>query len=286
MKIGFVGTGLMGKPMIEKLIENNFMVNVFNRTIEKAKLLKVRNAQIKNSMNELVVDSAIIIFMVTDYVALNELVNSCDKSWNKKIVIQMSTISPNENITLSKYFIDKNASYFEAPVLGSITQVRNKELITLVGADEPLPDEIKEILESFSKKIIHVGKVGKASALKLALNQLIVSELSIFSMSLKYVLANEINVDVFMDVLRNSALYAQTFDKKLPNFLKNDFSNPNFPLKHMLKDLKLITEDFQRAGINSEILKEEEKLLHEGLKNGFAEEDYSALYKCFDLHKR
>ena len=184
---------------------------------------------------------------------------------------------------LSKYFIDKNASYFEAPVLGSITQVRNKELITLVGANESSLDEIKEILECFSKKIIHVGKVGKASALKLALNQLIVSELSIFSMSLKYVLANKINVDVFMDVLRNSALYAQTFDKKLPNFLKNDFSNPNFPLKHMLKDLKLITEDFQRAGINSEILKEEEKLLHEGLKKGFAEEDYSALYKCFDL---
>ena len=98
MKIGFVGTGLMGKPMIEKLIENNFMVNVYNRTIEKAKLLKVKNDQIKNSMNELVVDSAIIIFMVTDYVALNELVNSCEKSWDKKIVIQMSTISPNENI--------------------------------------------------------------------------------------------------------------------------------------------------------------------------------------------
>lgn len=281
MMIGFIGAGLMGKPMIKKLVENNFQVNVFNRTTEKTKDFEKTKVVVKKKINQLVSDSSIIIFMVTDYKAIMEIISSCEALWNEKTIIQMSTISPNESKDLQKIFLNQKAKYFEAPVLGSITQVINKELITLIGADETLPENILQLLETFSKSIILVGEVGKASALKLALNQLIVSELSIFSMSVHYILEKQIDINIFMDVLRNSALYATTFDKKLPNFLSNNFKNPNFPLKHMLKDLKIIIDEFEREQIFTGILNQEKTLLEKGIELGFANEDYSALFKCF-----
>jgi 3-hydroxyisobutyrate dehydrogenase len=283
MKIGFIGTGLMGKPMAKKLIENKFKVNVFNRTFQKAIELQKNGAEIFESVDLLINESDIIIFMLSDYLAINEVVSGIKvKNFSGKLFIQMGTLSPKENILLKKQFESANGMFIEAPVLGSIPQIIDRTLITFIGAETDLSEDLKKIFESFSKEILYVGKVGKASALKLAINQLIVSELSVFSMSLKYVINQGIDVEHFMNVLRKSALYAPTFDKKLNNFLLNDFSKPNFPLKHMLKDLKLIIDEFNEAEIETGILKEEKIRLENGLAKGYGEEDYSALYKCFN----
>jgi len=283
MKIGFIGTGLMGKPMAKKLIENKFKVNVFNRTFQKAIELQKNGAEIFESVDLLINESDAIIFMLSDYVAINEVVSGIKvKNFSGKLFIQMGTLSPKENILLKKQFESANGMFIEAPVLGSIPQIIDRTLITFIGAETDLSENLKKIFESFSKEILYVGKVGKASALKLAINQLIVSELSVFSMSLKYVINQGIDVEQFMNVLRKSALYAPTFDKKLNNFLLNDFSKPNFPLKHMLKDLKLIIDEFNEAEIETGILKEEKIRLENGLAKGYGEEDYSALYKCFN----
>lgn len=282
MRIGFAGTGLMGKPMIEKLLENNYSVNVFNRTKSKAISLENLGAKICNSFDEMANNSDVIIFMVTDFNAVFGLLQDCQCNLSGKHILQMSTISPIENLELKNYANKKNAKFIEAPVLGSIPQILSRELITFIGAEQKISREIEKIFQCFSKEIIFIGQVGKASALKLAINQLIASELSVFSMSLKYILKNDIDVNIFMNVLRESALYAPTFDKKLNNFLTNNFSNPNFPLKHMLKDVRIIIDEFTNKGINTEILQAEKTLLEKGIADGFEDEDYSALYKSFD----
>lgn len=283
MKIGFIGTGLMGKPMIEKLVENNFQVNAYNRSIEKTNTLSAAGVQIYKSPEELIFASDVIIFMLTDFAAIKDVMkNVSNKKFFDKQFIQMGTSSPAENIELNNYFKNKHAKFIEAPVLGSIPQIKDKKLIVFIGSDDNHYRNYEKIFESFSNKIVYIGQIGKASALKLAINQLIVSELTIFSMSLKYVQSKDIDVEIFMDILRNSALYAPTFDKKLKNLLYNDFSNPNFPLKHMLKDLMLIINEFDKSNINTEILVKEEELLKFGVANGFADEDYSAVFKCLN----
>jgi len=283
MKIGFVGTGLMGKPMAEKLLENNFELNVYNRTYEKTFELQKKGAKVYKSADELVSKSEVVIFMLSDFTAVNNIISGFNfNDYNQKLFIQMGTLSPKENILLQNLFESMNGRFVEAPVLGSIPQILEKKLVTFIGSGKDETENLRKIFESFSKEIIYVGKVGKASALKLAINQLIVSELSVFSMSLKYVIKQEIDVKKFMNVLRNSALYAPTFDKKLSNFLANDFSKPNFPLKHMLKDLKLIIDEFEDSEIATGILHDENKRLEAGIIYGFGNEDYSALFKCFD----
>ena len=92
-----------------------------------------------------------------------------------------------------------------------------------------------------------------------------------------------IDVEMFMRVLRQSALYAPTFDKKLPRMLSRDFTSPNFPVEHMLKDVRLVRAEGQRLGLASETLGAIETILERAIALGHARSDYSALYEGVDL---
>ena len=116
--------------------------------------------------------------------------------------------------------------------------------------------------------------------MKLALNQLIISETVAFSMSLGYLREKNLNVDTFMEILRGSALYAPTFDKKLDKMLDRNFEAPNFPVKHLLKDLDLMLGEFGECNVNTNSLKGIRKILVNTIENGFSEKDYSAIYNC------
>lgn len=278
MKVAFIGTGLMGEPMAFRLLKANYNLYVYNRTISKTERLKKHQAKIFASPEDAVKEPSIIITMLTDYNALIEVLFSNKILYKGKTLIQMSTISPDESLLLKERIELAGGDYIEAPVLGSIQQAESGELIVMVGSNSENYNKWKKLLKNFGEIVVHVGEVGKASALKLALNQLIASLLSAFSMSLGYVRNKEIDINIFMEILRKSALYAPTFDKKLPNMLKRDFDKANFPLKHMLKDVNLISQEFQNNGINSLMLESVRSILIKAMDEKLSDKDYSALY--------
>jgi 3-hydroxyisobutyrate dehydrogenase len=122
--------------------------------------------------------------------------------------------------------------------------------------------------------------VGTASAVKLALNQLIASLTIGFSTSLGLLQRNNVDIDAFMKILRTSALYAPTFDKKLQRMLDREYSNPNFPTKHLLKDVKLIEKEARRAKLNTAVLEALQRVIAESLAKGLSETDYSAVHEA------
>ena len=122
--------------------------------------------------------------------------------------------------------------------------------------------------------------VGAAAALKLALNQLIGSLTAAFSFSLATVLRRGIDVETFMGILRESALYAPTFDKKLPRMLERDFARPNFPARHLRKDLALAVEQGRELGLETAAVEAVQRIVERAMERGFADEDYSALYNA------
>lgn len=279
MKIGLIGTGLMGMPLAEKLISSNFTLNIFNRSLAKTAKLENMGAKVFKDVYSLVKFSDVIILMLSDYDAINEvLFESNAGHYDGKTIIQMGTIAPSESKEIERRINNMRGEYFESPVLGSIPQIISGELIVLVGGTLDQYQKWKSLFYEFSNKVLHIGKIGDASAMKLALNQLIVSETVAFSMSLGYLRENNLSVESFMDILRGSALYASTFDKKLPNMLERDFENPNFPLKHLLKDLDLILGEFGEKNINTNLLKGIRKILVDTIQDGYADHDYSALY--------
>ena len=278
IKIGFAGTGLLGYPMAEKLIETGQELYVYNRTIEKAAPLEKSGAVLCTDIGRLCEHVDCIIIMLSQGSVIKELFENVTAGLKGRTIIQMSTIAPRESLDLKEIFLKKGAEYFEAPVLGSIPQAKSKTLITLVGSTPAQFEKWKGIFRAFSNRIEYIGDVGKASAFKLGLNQLIVGLTTIFSMSLGYVSEKGLDVDKFMEIVRESSLYAATFDKKLSQMLERDFSNPNFPLKHLLKDLNLMIDEFGSSGINVETLKGIQSVLIKGIENGNPEDDYSSLY--------
>jgi 3-hydroxyisobutyrate dehydrogenase len=280
MKIGLIGTGLMGFPMAEKILENNIELTVYNRTPEKSLPLEKFGAKVASSVNETIRNSDIIILMLSDYPAIKEIIYEKDikDEFKSKCILQMGTISPLENEELYKFCNNQNCEYLEAPVLGSINEVKNKKLMVMSGGEKSLYDKYLPIFQIFGNDIFYVGEVGKASALKLALNQLIASLTAAFSISLSYVQKNEIDSELFMDILRKSALYAPTFDKKLENYENKNFDKTNFPLQHMLKDVKLVKDEADRFDIDSGILSAIEQIITKTLAKGYKDKDYSSLF--------
>jgi 3-hydroxyisobutyrate dehydrogenase len=94
-----------------------------------------------------------------------------------------------------------------------------------------------------------------------------------------YVQKNDVDVEKFMSILRPSALYAPTFDKKLARMLDRDFSNPNFPTKHLLKDVKLFASEAEGVQIDTALLKGLETVIQATVARGLDFTDYSAV--CF-----
>jgi len=287
MKYGLIGIGLIGRPLAEKIMEANYSLNIYNRTKSKLVDLKIKDGNVYSNIVKIVKDSDTVLLMLSDNDAINEvLFNSNIGNYEGKTIIQMGTIAPEESLEIGRRVTKMGGNYFEAPVLGSIPQIKNGELIVLVGGDIEYYNRWKSFFSVFSNKVLHIGKVGDASAMKLALNQLIISETVAFSMSIGYLREKKINTETFMQILRGSALYAPTFDKKLPNMLERNFENPNFPLKHLLKDLDLILGEFGENDINASSLKGARKVLLDAIELGLAENDYSALYNSIHKFKK
>jgi len=281
MKIAFFGTGLLGAPMALRLIEAGHELTVFNRTRQKTALLEMRGAKVASKPAEAMNQSDIFITMLTDYHAIEAvLFSDASTKFQGKIWIQMSTISPVESLLLRQQFEEAGGEYMEAPVLGSIPQVQNKSLIVLFGGLDTQFKRWSTFFKAFGEKVIRMGNVGQASAAKLALNQLIASLTAAFSLSLGYCRERGVNIRRFMQILRNSAVYAPTFDKKLERMVKRDYNNPNFPVKHMLKDVELMLTEFSVKGLDISSLEGIKKILLKAIDNGDSEMDYSALYNA------
>ena len=258
MKIGIVGIGLLGKPIAEKFLQSQFGVSVFNRTYEKTNQLAKAGAIVFDNFNLLLSKNNRIVLVLTDYNAICSVMfnNAVRPNFTDKTIYQMSTIAPSESMLLDERITKLGGKYVEVPVLGSIPQVKDGKLIILFGGNENDLESVSNTFYPISENVNYIGKIGKAAALKLALNQMIASLTSIFSMSLGYVLNNKIDSEIFMKILRESALYAPTFDKKQERMVTNNFEEPNFPVKHLLKDVELARESFEQSGVSETLLVE------------------------------
>jgi 3-hydroxyisobutyrate dehydrogenase len=280
MKIGFLGTGLMGAPMAARLLAAGITVIAYNRTAEKLTPLQQLGAKIVTSPDQVIQEADCLILMLTNALAIQEVLglNSVQSNLNNRTIIQMGTIAPSESKQLRDQIVAQGGEYLEAPVLGSIPEAKNGTLLVMVGATKKQFEQWSNLLTYFGSEPMLIGEVGTAAALKLALNQLIASLTSAFALSLAFLSKQEVNIEKFMTILRQSALYAPTFDKKLTRMLEKNYANPNFPTKHLLKDVNLFLEESDKLDLTAFNLTGVQRILEKALEMGLAEEDYSALY--------
>lgn len=280
MRIAWIGTGLMGRPMAERLLAAGHEVTVYNRTREKAEALAASGAAVADSPQEAIGRGEAVFLMLKDAAAIRDVL--FDGNLDGKTVVQMSTIGPSESTALAEEVRRRGGDYLEAPVLGSTPQARDGKLLVMVGGTPEQFERWSEVLRAFGPEPILVGPVGQASALKLAVNQLIGALSATFSLSLGMVRRQGIDVELFMKILRQSTFYAPTYDRKLPGMLARDFSDPNFPAALMLKDLDLIHGNAAELGLDTTVLDAVREVFRKAVEKGLGGADYSALYEVID----
>jgi 3-hydroxyisobutyrate dehydrogenase len=268
--------------MGERVLAAGYHLTVFNRSRDKAERLRSSGAEIAATAAGAIGSAECVLLMLTDGVAIREvLFNENPKpDLGQRTVIQMGTISPTESIGFHKEVLERGGDYFEAPVLGSIPEARAGSLLVMMGASHVQSERWSTFLQCFGPEPLLVGEVGKAAALKLALNQLIASLTAGFAMSLGFVQRQGVEMNLFMKIVRQSALYAATFDKKLERMLNRDYANPNFPTKHLLKDVGLFRDEAEAVNLELRAIEGIRDLLALTLDKGFVDDDYSALFEA------
>lgn len=284
MKVSFIGTGLMGRPMVERLLTGEYEVTVYNRSREKAEPLAAKGAQIAGSAREAIAAGKAVVFMVRDGAAVRDLLTEGGSfpDLTGKTVIQMSTIGSEESETLAAEVRQAGGDYLESPVLGSVPQATDGSLKVMVGGEPETFERWQELLRRFGPDPRLVGPVGHAATLKLALNQLIGSAAVAQSLSLGLVRRKGLNVDVYLDILRKSPLHSATFEGKLPQILARDFSSANFSAVLLLKDLDLARAEASALGLDITGLEGVRAVVGKAVDAGLGQENYAALYEVID----
>ncbi len=270
----------MGNPIATRLLQQGHRTTLYNRTPGKLAELQSQGAIVAETLQAAIEASEFLLLTLSDAQAIRDTVIEPGIDLSGKTIIQMGTIAPQESQDIAKRIQDLGGDYVEAPVLGSIPEAKTGKLLIFVGGSQDLFDRTLPILKDLGESPRHMGEVGTAAATKLALNQLIGSLTSAFSISLALVQNSNVNLEVFMDILRQSALYAPTFDKKLQRMVDQNYSNPNFPTKHLLKDMHLSRTAAQAHGIDTQLIEAIIKITERSIQQGQGDSDYSALYSA------
>ena len=275
--IALLGTGLLGEAIGCRLLERGVTLRVWNRTPEKCEPLLERGAVLIDSLNGSAKGCDAVITVLRDGPVSAEVIAELG-DLDAACCIPMGTMGISESRQLELQVQGQQGVYLEAPVLGSKPEALKGKLLVMTGGDASVYQQQLPLLKLLAEEPKWMGPTGRTAASKLALNQLIASLTHGYSLALRLVQASGLEVERFMEVLRPSALYAPTVDKKLARMLSHDFSNPNFSTALLRKDLRLFVHEASLAGVNAEALEGLVELLTCAEGTSLDAGDYSALH--------
>ena len=278
--IGFIGTGLMGFPMAKNILKAGYKVRAFNRSKNKAEPLKDFGAEISNSIGELVKESDVVITMLTNDDAVNEVIGSDEFLNNLKpnsTVIDMSSVKQTTAVNHGKNLKSRKINYLDAPVSGGTIGAEEASLAIMIGGEQIVFESVKDILKSMGNPTL-VGPIGCGQVSKLA-NQIIVG-LAIGAVAEAVTLCEKAGADPNKMIKALSGGWAdskvlRTHGKRM---IDKDFS-PKGKTSSQLKDMNNILECANNYNTQlpiSNLVKEMYKSL---VENGHGETDHSSLYK-------
>jgi 2-hydroxy-3-oxopropionate reductase len=279
-KIGFIGIGLMGLPMAKNILKAGHNLKAFNRSKEKAEKLKEFGAEISLTIDDAVKDSDIVITMLTDDTAINDVMGSSNFLENIKsntVVIDMSSIKPTTATKHGNDLKSKNINYLDAPVSGGTIGAEEASLAIMVGGEQKVFDEVEDVLKTMGNPTL-VGPLGSGQVSKLA-NQIIVG-LTIGAVAEAITLCEKAGANPNKMIKALSGGWAdskilQTHGKRM---IDKDFTPKGRTSVH-LKDMNNILECANSYNTHlpiSNLVKEMYKAL---VENGHGEIDHSSLYK-------
>jgi 3-hydroxyisobutyrate dehydrogenase len=278
-KVGFIGLGLMGGPMAANVAQAGFPLTVYNRTRSKAEAHKALGAQLAASPAEVGAEAEVVITMLSDAAAVREVLFGPEgvlAGDGQPTVIDMSTIAPDQSQSISARLAESGLKMLDAPVTGSTGPAEQGTLGILVGGEEAVLEEYRDLLKTMGT-VYYFGPQGSGTLAKMAFNLMVGAQ--IVSLAEAMVLAAKGGIDLkyLGDIIGESGLASNLIKRKIPRIVNGDH-DPAFPLKHMQKDLGLMvrTSDKLEAPIPATGINHQ--LYTAAKAQGLAEKDFAAIY--------
>ena len=270
----------MGLPMSKNILKAGYNLKVFNRSRNKAEPLKEFGAEITSSIKDVVKESDVVITMLTDDTAVDDVMNSSNFLDNLKpgaTVIDMSSVKPTTATKYGNNFKSKKINYLDAPVSGGTVGAEEASLAIMVGGEQKVFDEVVAIFKTMGNPTL-VGPLASGQVSKLA-NQIIVG-LTIGAVAEAVTLCEKAGANPNKMIKALSGGWAdskilQTHGKRM---IDKDFTPKGRTSVH-LKDMNNILECANSYNTHlpiSNLIKEMYKSL---VENGHGETDHSSLYK-------
>ncbi|HOL73886.1 MAG TPA: NAD(P)-dependent oxidoreductase, partial [Bryobacteraceae bacterium] len=254
MNIGFIGLGAMGLPMAKNVIAAGHRVyTMFHRRRAPADELASLGATILDSPAAIARNAEIVITIVPADAELKEIVfgpNGLLEAFGRgKVLIEMTTAMPETVIEVEKAIAGRGGRVLDAPVSGGTTGAANATLTIMAGGMPELLEEVRPVLETMGKNIIHVGPVGQGKVVKMV-NQLMAA-VNLLAMGEAFALGVRCGADpkVLYEVIKSSSGYSRMMDARLPGFLFEGKFEPGFKLDLMKKDVNLALGSAQALSI-------------------------------------
>lgn len=276
--IALLGTGLLGEAIGQRLLQQGLSLRVWNRTPARCNSLLEAGATAIGDLNGAAHGCDAVITVLRDGAVTAEVVQALGPLQGTT-VIPMGTMGVGESRALASQTAEQGGDYLEAPVLGSKPQALNGTLLVMAGGSDAVFARHQGLLKHLAETPQRVGPVGSGAATKIALNQLIASLTHSFSLSLRLIQQAGVPVETFMEILRPSALYAPTFDKKLQRMLDGEYSDPNFSTALLRKDLLLFLSEAADQGLKANGLQGVAALLERASDTELDAQDYCALHE-------
>ena len=251
-KVGFIGLGKMGNPMAKNLIKAGYGLTVYNRTFEKCEETKKNGARIAKSPKDLAQESDVIITMLSDSVAVESVVlgkeGVAEGAKRGTILIDMSTIGPNETIRIAKEVSKVGVRMLDAPVSGGVKFANEGTLTILVGGPNDLYENQLDLFKAMGKKIFYLGPNGAGCSMKLANNLVLAITLGATAEALLLARKTGLDSKMVLDVLLAGSARSPIMEASGRAMVERKFE-PAFTLRLMHKDLHLAIEAARLLGV-------------------------------------
>jgi 3-hydroxyisobutyrate dehydrogenase len=243
--IGFIGLGIMGKPMCLNLLKSGYSVTAYNRTKSKMDEIVRKGAKAADSPGQVADRSDIIITIVTDSPDVEEVILGKEGVIHGvktgSVVIDMSTISPLVTRTIARKLNEKGAEMLDAPVSGGDTGAKAGTLAIMVGGKKDAFEKCLPVFEVLGKSITHVGDHGMGQTVKLC-NQILVSVTNMaVCEALLFAKKSGVDPTVMIEATKNGAAGSWQLSNLAPKMVVRDFA-PGFMIDLQQKDLRLTLE--------------------------------------------
>ena len=281
MRVGLIGTGLMGVQIANRLLAVGYDLYVHNRTRSKTGEIIKKGGKWVDSPKELGNMCSFALVCVTDGTAFKQICLGNDgliHSLNKELVIgNLSTISPSDSVECAAALRKYGMRSFQMPVMGGPDIAKKGELVAIISGDKNSIDKNIRVIESIARSIFYIGKIdGAANYVKLALNMNIALIGIALSESILYVTKAGIDPGIFIEIFNSTYFRTSLSEKKGPKMIKNDFE-ARFHLRNMLKDLQLLVASMKPLNISLPLSVLAEQMYQAARNRGYSELDYTAI---------